>query len=514
MFSQYYISLDRWPRFFFYSRRVRHISLLADPPYIHHEVFTTISISRPELALFPNLLCLTIAPISPLERTVPHISLFLHQGLKRLRICNGNSDPDAVSLPAWSQLFADVVFRAPNITHIQLSHEWSTPLDTTHSLSNFLGALKNLRILELFDSMLTSDVVSALSHCPELTTIQAVKRSPYRVRIVPPNHPLPDIPSDLLLENFYPALEEGAFPSLRAITLRANLWHCVTFLQQPAFPAHRLKTLRIHSLHAESATNAQRLFAAIAEACVNIKRLGLIFSEINIGGGVAGEQTEFISFACIQPLVKCTSLTELSLNTLIPLKFTDAEAVILATHWPNMTQLALNNNPFPIPGYQHELSLGGALTAFATGCPRLQVLGLYVRPCVPSIPPTALVKRFENLKTLDLGISTTSADDNDWTPQDIALFLTEVTTPTCTITHASHSSIIRSIAPALIANPNHSIDDEEELITGVTETSRKFHLVIELIPLLRSVHASYRERMRALEGEVERLTLGAGAGTL
>lgn len=80
----------------------------------------------------------------------------------------------------------------------------------------------------------------------------------------------------------------------------------------------------------------------------------------------------------------------------------------------------------------------------------------------------------------------------DYSMEDFALFLADVTPPECKISGRSMSSAL-------------SFDDA--LRVDAAHCASKFENMLTLLPLFRRVHAQYKEKMRQLEEEVRRLRL-------
>ncbi|GLB34296.1 hypothetical protein LshimejAT787_0111800 [Lyophyllum shimeji] len=464
-FVQFHISSERWERFSFYANRVRHLECTDQSPEIHHQSYATLSITRPMLHLLPNLTHLTWKkdPARPAASLVPCL-LFLTPGLRTLSVETGHSS-DQGDLFAIDNFFRDVVYRSPRIEHLEFRSD--VPFHGVGpSLSNFLIGLRGLKTVLLSDALLTSDVVTALAKCPMLESI----RMSDALESAEGQEETDD------LQNYMPVMESGAFPNLKEMEIKAHLWNVVSFLQSE-FPAARLQRLVVRTLSLEDNASIGAFFARVAQACPAIQVLSL---SVQYGG--VEEEFESLPFAYLEPLLHCTSLTTFTLNMPLPLDIDDAEAAQMASSWPRMRDLHLN--PFPAvqrPAGKHLTF--GAMASFAMHCPDLQALGVYMQSSF--IPPPASRRMLPKLQSLILGLIGTG-----YSVEDLALFLTDITPSKCSIT--GHSYIF--------------LTDTIGLQAHIHVAESKLKKIFSLLPMLRSIHAQYQERIRTLEAEVRKLS--------
>jgi len=366
---------------------------------------------------------------------------------------------------AIDNFFRDVALRAARIEHIEFRSE--IPFHNMGPvLSNFLSSLPLLRSVKLSDSLLSSDVVTALAKCPDLEA----------VRITDPGTSSEQESADL--ENFMPVLEDGAFPSIKVMHFKAHLWNATRFLQ-PAFPASRLRCLAIRTLKYESYENISGFFGVVAEACPNIESLAL-----NVDSRVGDQEYEPIPFAALEPLLQCGSLAQFSLTAPSPLDLDDTQAALIALHWPRMQNLHLNSCPISPLGTNRLTFM--TLSSFAMHCPSLQHLEICVQPGV--IPPLEARTRFRKLITFTFSVS-----ENCYDIEELALFLSDVLPSTCRVTGNTEY---------LLGSGGHHLGRAH-----VRRCQLMLEKVLGLLPILRKVHAQYHERLRTLEGKVHRLRL-------
>ncbi|KAG5642683.1 hypothetical protein DXG03_002341 [Asterophora parasitica] len=468
-FVQSHISNDRWERFTFYANLVRYLEVTDRPPEIHHQSFSTLAITRPVLHILPNLTHLTWKkdPSSP-PSSLFLCLLFLNPGLKSLSVETGRGSEQG-DLFAIGNFFNDVVHRSPCIENLEFRSKMLFR-DIGPCLSKFFIGLRCLKTVLLSDTLLTSDVITALAKCPLLES----------VRMIPMFDSFgTDEGEDV--RNFIPVIEHGAFPQLQEMEIRAHLWNVVSLLQSE-FPAGRLWRLVVRTLIMEDNASIAAFFTQVAEACHGLEVLAL-----SVQKGSIEDDSENYTFASLQPILRCTSLTAFTLKLPLPLDIDDTEASLIASAWPRGRHLILN--PFPTskrPTRKH-ITLD-ALMAFAQCCPEIQSLGLFILPSFISQSPDRKV--MPKLDSLKLGLSGVL-----YTVENLALFLADITPLTCSVTGASYL---------------HDIDSAEAHRVARV----KWRKVIALLPTLRSIHAQYQTRLRALEAEVHRLSLLAASATM
>jgi hypothetical protein len=363
---------------------------------------------------------------------------------------------------AIDNFFRDVALRSARIESIDFRSEISFH-KMGPVLSNFITSLPRLKYIKLSDSLVTSDVVTALAKCSDLEVVQITDPDPSQ--------------ESADLENFMPVLEDGAFPSIKAIGFKAHLWNATHFLQS-AFPASRLRSLMIWTLRYESYENINSFFAVVAEACPSIE--GLVLS---VDFAVEGQENEPIPFSALEPLFQCRSLAQFSLIAPSPLDMDDAQAALLASHWPKMN--LLNLNPCPNPRHPEKINLTlMAMSSFATHCPSLRFLGICVRPSV--VPALEACTLLPKLTTFSLTLS-----DHDFDFEELALFLTNVLPSTCKLDG-------RAVYP-MFAHVDRTVH------AHFARTQLKLEKTLGLLPTLRRLHRQYIERLGTLEDEVQRL---------
>lgn len=421
---------------------------------IDHEAYSTIALSRPVLYLFPNLISLNVVVQFPPSRNLPHLSLFLCEGLRRLTISTpravrigdgldygGESEEEidlvSVDITSWSFFFADVL-RSPHIEHLTLTPMWD-PRVIDQTLSSFLESLQDLRTLTIYDALLTSQVVSVLSRCPRLEVVQGHSLIPPISKPEDTNILMSYDDSDESVESdveepFSPVFLPPAFPVLRALSLRANITDITTFVNSAFFPSSSLTSLCIHAPHQEACCNIKSFFVSLAERCMGLIRVVFRIPEAEVVrlylSGLYRFRTEleFVDFDAIEPLCALSNLRLFTLNTLYPLSLNDEEIRQMARAWPELEELDLNHHPSPAFNPLQRLTLAG-IASFAELCPNLCTLRLHILPELDYDsflePPTP----FQKLENLVVSIL-----DRRYDTWGVAAFLADILPPKCSLT--------------------------------------------------------------------------------
>jgi hypothetical protein len=358
-------------------------------------------------------------------------------------------------LVSIGNFFRDIALRSPHMQHLGLLLDSPNSPVLALMLSKSINAFHELKTVLLSEVFHTTDMLKTLSTFPHLEAIRLPSYSFSSPFEGGDNYSLPILPT-------------GAFSNIREIHMQASLTSMIRFLQPP-FPATCLRQLAISSAWVENYSTIGLFFESVGSACANIDTLlfkvhAMDFEEIS----------NPLPFSCLEPLLACKSLISLSLDMPIFLDLDDTHAALMASSWPRLQRLHLN--PHPWTHFSHDIRLTfGVLNILAKGCPDIQYLGVYVQPTLPMEPWNPLPK----LQHLVLGSNAYS-----YSVEDIAFFLTLVTPPTCEFN-------VEPITHHLI-------------LSYYRERLKK---VFSLVSIMRKVDEQYRERLNALEEEVQRIVL-------
>ncbi|OSX62549.1 hypothetical protein POSPLADRAFT_1141366 [Postia placenta MAD-698-R-SB12] len=470
------LNADDWARFAPYGRRVRKLSYREDgpptTPQLSSKAFDEIARSRTTLSILPNLRTLEWRS----ERV--RLSLVCMSDTVReftARLYSPDTHPVA-------DFFKDFAQRMPYVTHLDLSFDFPVR-DIEQNLVTLIGHLRKLQKVVLPTYCVSPKLVEGLSTLPELGVIQFEFMGQGRGDVAD-------------VQDFAPAIQEGAFPALWDLSVSARLADVTAFLRNSYAPA-RLTALYVHVLSVCSPPVVADFLQAVADNCKLLKSL---YVELYI----APESLDWATFQTgdqltwsdLRPVLKCPHLTTFELRWDLPLKMTHTDIEDLAASWPTLEVLMLNCDPVPLGDLApSELTLH-ALLPFARHCPALRELGLLLSSstadiAVPSLgaspfsPPP-----FQNLRKLCVGLSRIAE------PGPAALFLSTLCPPTC------------ELVPGVSWPEGFGVPESAALDAfqhDAAEWYERWAEVARVLPLLTRLRMEERARYAALEREVGEL---------
>lgn len=465
-----------WKRFEKYSRRVRCLLYnAADAEHpLHHSVFDDIARTRTSLNIFPNTH--TLGWNAPLPLCV----MFMHSNVKRVIL----HLPDRLRDVSPAPFFQDITTRMPNITQLDLRMDIPMHSIEADAIGLFLG-LPKLTNITLPRYHFTTKVAEELSRLENLGIVE------YQYYASQGRGD----PIDTVI--FNPSLSEGAFPSLWDLSMTANFVDVTRFINKP-FAPKSITMLYIGSQTLETPADIFSLLSAIAANFQLLKSLGLV-STINpsiIPTDLAQPpKADGIGIDTLKPLFQCSDLHALELIHQYPLDLQQEDMELIATKWPLLETLLLNNEP--VYSNQSNLTLR-ALLPFARHCPKLRELGLFIHATTADLPSTSSFGSsssddrlpFRSLRRLSVGISIISEEG------PVALFLSHICPLGCKL--------------EIGVTWDEWISVGEETEEAVERRCGKWNKVAELLPLLTRLRMEEREKARLLQNEVEDLRLRTG----
>ena len=361
-----------------------------------------------------------------------------------------------------SSYFDDIAHRMPMLTRLEL-RDSGQMYEMENNMLELIHDLPNLHIIAPPPSWLTSRVIEKLSHLSNLAEI--------------------DLSNNKWVKTLelQPSLAEGAFPSLHHLAIVTSFSQVTKFLKSPFFPSN-LTVLRITSLSSEGLSEVHELSVAVAENCRFLTRFCL--SSMLYSGGIL-EETQ-MTLDTLRPLLSCSKMTifKIALQHRLFLQLEDIEEI--ASKWPSLDTLKLNNDRGLLP--QSQLTLR-SLLPFARHCPRLQHLGLLLDASTMDIPAAHELQFFQRLKCLSMGSSPLAEEG------PVALFLSRICPIGCRVTTC--------------------VTDRwgwDEVEGPQSTNSNKWQTVDRLLPPLTALWVEERERTREgtekvwmLEAELETL---------
>jgi len=388
--------------------------------------------------------------------------MFMHENVKHFVV----TLPDQTHQPIYClpSYFYDVTSRMPTLTHLELRDNRAMRRGIDHDVLDLIHGFPNLHVIVLPPSYLTSIVIGGLSRLSNLAEI---------------NH-TNDFYMGEILES---SLAEGAFPSLHHLAIMTCFSNVTEFLKFPFSPSN-LTVLRITSYSLEEPFEVHELSVAVAENC---RLLTTFYLSSMVYSGGTLEETP-MTLDTLRPLLSCSRMTTFEIVHQLQLFLQLEDIEEIASKWPSLDTLILNNDPVLHLPRESQLTLW-SLLPFARHCPRLQHLGLFLHASAMDIPAAHELQFFQRLKCLSMGTSSLAQEG------PVAFFLSRICPIGCRVT----------------ACP------------GELDINRdKWEIVDQMLPLLIAARVEERERMREegmekvrmLETKLEALRGKHGNGTI
>ncbi|KAG6811741.1 hypothetical protein H0H92_006007 [Tricholoma furcatifolium] len=455
-FVQSHIASEQWPRFYYYSKRIRHLKVTDDPVQVHRDAFTRLALGRQVFHLLPNLTHLTWdmdtfnMPTASLGLSL----LLLMPKLEGLSLLPTVRVMTEAGLTHFEEFFNEVIHRSPGIETFQFTADVDL---LGPALSRFLTRLLNLRSVKLAEALLTSDTISALSRSQYLQSIHIEVHRDIDV-------------GNIHRRSFLPLIKPGSFPCLEEIELKAGLSDIMSFLKRPNFPATCLRRLFVQTQVLENTSTIGAFFAVVADHCPTIQEFILCVAYR------LEQHPSCLPFTAVEPLLRCKSVTHFSLDMCVPVEIDNAIASRVATAWPRLQEFRLIASPVVVKPREKYLTFE-VMSIFAHHCPLLRELSIYIQPL--DIPPPSTCNPLPNLKILSLGLMSAS-----YTPDEFASFLGEITSAKC------------NVGAQMI---DFSMSGDGPPVSK--ETNMKLQQTLSRIPAFRNVHAHYQARLKDLEAQ-------------
>lgn len=346
----------------------------------------------------------------------------------------------------------------PHLTDIDLQS--SVPMDAieTEMISLIAPPLK-LKKITLPRFYLTTKFTEALSRLPDLVDIRFQGRKS-------------DHGDPMDIRPFAPELTDDAFPNLLGLSMMATFHDAARFFQTKFSPTN-LKRLYVESNINESPSSIHSLLSVVSDKCQNLKTIRLVSYPSN--SLPDANALADLTIDPLKPLLKLSNLVMIDLVHPHPLALNQTDIELLASSWPSLTSLKLNNHPIHHTA-PSSLTLE-ALVPFAKHCPGLTRLRLCVDANDELVPPVDLVP-FQNLEKLDMGVSGITKIEH------VALYLSSILPPKCKV-----------IATARWDDPDIVyVQRSPELMKRWEAWSK----VGDVLPMLWTARTQERERTRYL----------------
>ena len=456
---------DDWKRFMKYSTKVRFLNLHRSKPLypLHQSTFDTIARTRTTLNILPN-----VHNFSWQNPNLHLCVLFMHANIRQFTFSlfstNSESDPRS--------LFLEISSRMPHLTTLDIRS--FIPMHTIETdMILLIQQLPKLKKITFPRFYLTTKVTEALSRLPHLEIIE------FQYSIEQGyGDPMDVIP-------FVPNLTEGAFPSLFDHSMSTTFDDAARFIDTKFSPTN-LTMLYIDSEFIEPPSSIQNFLSVVAENCQLLKSLALVSlrdasSELDVDQGTDAD----ITLDVLKPLLKLPGLSMVELVHQHQLALSQVDIELLASSWPSLETLILNNEP--VYHARSKLTLK-ALLPFAKHCHKLTHLGLFLDTTSvdesfyqPNLIP------FQSLKRLSMGVSII----ND--TESVSLYLSLILPLGC------------QLDAGITWDETSEINDSISI--KVEERCQAWSKVAETLPMLCTLRMQERERTRAIEKELEDLRM-------
>ncbi|KAH7925778.1 hypothetical protein BV22DRAFT_406666 [Leucogyrophana mollusca] len=454
-----------WTRFQKYAARVRRLR------FAEHTcrrdmlpILDDIARTRTVVDILPNMHTLEWIFFSAeyKERSI----LFMHKGVTNF----------AVSVPSLQHghpSFTDMCARMPRLTTIDLRIPFAMHLIEAEVIS-MLRSLPDLKKVVLPEYHITSAIFTQLSQMRHIGVVQFE----YGER--------QGMGDSQDVVSFQPTLAEGAFPALWDLNLTAGFGDVDRFLNADFAPIN-ITSLYIDTHSPQTPTDVHTLLTTLSQNFHNLAQLflNLLHHEPESIDLVPDLQ---LNFNTLKPLLSCPNLVTFELQHEYPVDISLSEIEELASRWPSLESLVLNEGPFVLHDFNLDLR---ALLPFAQHCPNLRRLGLFLNATAAEIPAHE-VKPFRALRTLLMGVS--QARD----PDAVALFLSQICPPGCQL----HYGVTWETFGDAVCLSLH-----QDVLAEVAVRCLPWARVEDLLPLLIQLRREEREKTRSLLEEVEDLRI-------
>ncbi|KAJ8585696.1 hypothetical protein M405DRAFT_883697 [Rhizopogon salebrosus TDB-379] len=459
--------LRDWARFQKYANRVRTLRYrqgLDDYSCLLDHMART----RTTLHILPNLH--TLEWIFDDKQCMERATLFMHQQVKHIII---SAPPQALcdNFGAVTLFFVDICTRMPHIHLLDFRNVYTVRFKSIEAdVLELLRRLPDLKKVIFPEFYLTSTLVSELSRKKHIKTIKIEHQE--------------ELGEEGDAGSFSPALEQGAFPVLQDLDITVVRLGDVTRFMNADFAPVNITYLYITTYVEHQPKQLHTLLATLSEQCRLLSRLHIKLLHIPKVMKLASAKQ--ITFDTLRPVLSL-NLTTFELIHKYPVDITLAEIEELASRWPSLEDLHLNEEPLVMSDFTLDLR---ALCPLARHCQKLRRLGLFMDASGAKIHSTQESKPFTALSVLSVG--TSQVRD----PGAVAAFLSHMCPPGCTLTvHTTWTSY-----------GNHSCRKlDTDVICEAERRSIAWAGVKDLLPLFIQLRREEREKSRALRAEVEDL---------
>jgi hypothetical protein len=412
---------------------------------------------RPKFEVLPNLHTLEwlFHDINCMKR----VMLFMHQRVRHLVI----SAPP-LSYDAKSSFFLNVCGRMPHLHSLDLRAHYAARVIEA-DVVELLRGLPDLERVIFPEYYFTSTIVSELSRMKHMNSMRYEHGSKQ------------GFGEEEDVDSFAPVLEQGAFPMLQGLHINARLEDVTRFMNTDFSPIN-IVSLSIDTRIEHEPEQLHMLLVTLSDRCHLLSELCI--SLVHVSSPLELSPAHQITFDTLRPLLSFCNLTAFEVFHKYPINITLEEIEELASRWPSLESLCLNEEPLFMSDFTLDLR---ALLPFARHCPNLYRLGLFMDATTVKMHPMQELKPFTALRVLCAG--TSLARD----PEAVATFLSRICPLGCEIE-------MGLVWPTVIGHSYRSLDDD--VLSEMQNRSSHWQTVHDVLPILIRLQRDEKERSKAL----------------
>ena len=393
-------------------------------------------------------------------------TLFMHQRVRHIVI----SAPP-LHLQTKSSFFVDICARMPHLRSLDLRVPYAARFIEA-DIIDLLRSLPDLKQVIFPEFYFTSAIVSELSRMTYINIVQFEHGAEQ------------GLGEEMDVDPFAPHLKEGAFPVLLDLAITACLGDVIRFMTTDFAPVN-ITSLYISTYIELEPEQLHTLLVTLSGQCRLLSELYIKL--LHVPAKLELIPAKQITYDTLRPVLSFRNLSTFEVTHKFPVNISLEEIEELASRWPSLETLSLNEEPLVM----HDSTLDlRALIPFAHHCPKLRRLGLFMDASATKIHLKQELKPLSALCVLSVG--TSKLRD----PDTVAAFLSHLLPPRCElevgITWLYYSR-----------GTNRRLDGD--VLLEIRDCSAPWDTVKELLPVLIQLRREEREKSRALQEEVEDL---------
>jgi hypothetical protein len=409
------------------------------------------AMTRPKFEILPNLH--TLEWLFQDIDCMKGVTLFMHQRVRHLVI---SAPPQ--SYDAKSSFFLDVCGRMPHLHSLDLRVPYAARL-IEKNVVELLRGLSDLEEVIFREFDFTPAIVSELSRMKHINSMQFKHGQKH------------GFGGDVM-----PVLQQGAFPMLQKLRITERLEDVTRFMNIDFSPIN-IASLSIDTYVEHEPEQLHMLLVTLSDRCHLLSELCIRLVHVPARGWAAPlklNPAHQIMFDTLRPVLSFRNLTAFEVFHKYPINITLEEIEELASRWPSLKSLSLNEEPLVMSDFTLDLR---ALLPFARHCPNLYRLGLFMYAAA-TIHPMQELKPFTALC-----VGTSLVRD----PEAVTAFLSHICPPGCELE-------VGLTWPTV--NSRHELDND--VLSRMQSRSDGWRMVHDVLPTLIRLRRDEKERSKAL----------------